>query len=194
MFSYEFPFERTYDIHNNQISYSGVPTIESNFIEVKTNFLQSDKVISKFYNLIDAHTIECVTSEIDKDILSFELFTCVPPDSEEVNWSNIFSNLSWYCLLYDSDHNEIGNREVSIGSEYCCVETTRNKDTLSQTEYLRPFDKNLVDEYGSIFRYIEFLKVYYQEGPSKFSKGGILLATSFDAEYHKLQIQKLKSK
>jgi hypothetical protein len=186
--------ERTFDSLGNQISYSGIPSIEPSYIDIRINFLKSDKVISKFYQLIDTYILECVTTEVGKDILSFETLTAPPPDSNNENWDTVFSNQSWYCFLKDSDHNEIGYREINIGKNYCYVKTSFNNKINSQYEHLERIDKKSIDEYGSLFRYIEYLKLYNQDGQSKFSKGGILLDTSSDIEYHKSQSQKLKSK
>ena len=194
IFNNEFVFERTYDSLGTQISYTEIPIIEPSYIDTKIRFLDSDRVISKFYNLIDSHIVECVTTEVGGDILSFETLTGIPTDSKEICWETVFSNHSWYCFLRDSDHKEVGHREIKVGNEFCSVHTTFDNKLNSQYEYLERVDKNSIDEYGSLDRYIEYLKLYNLEGQSKFSKGGILLDTSSDIEYHKSQSQKLKSK
>jgi len=184
--------EKTYDSKNNKVSDAIIKNnaIDSNSVDIRIYF--KDCEISKLYMVIDSDILECVTTQINNDILSFETLTASDGKKVNVNWGGIFSHEYWYCILKDSAHNEIGYREIHVDDDYSFIKTTFEKKGMSQYELLKKIDNKTITEHGSLERYIAYSRLTQHQDKFKVSKGGILLDSNLNIEYQRKIANELK--
>jgi hypothetical protein len=170
---------------NTLVSREYISTVNEDHLDTRINFINPSLEISKFYQIIDSSILECVTTEIGSNILSFETLTTSPIKSTKNLWSDISQHSEWMCFLKDSDHNEIGTRRIYVYDDYSFIDTEFNENHKSQYEYLRLVSLSILSQYGSIDRYINHCKTIDFDGKTKLSKGGIILDSSNSVDEHK---------
>jgi hypothetical protein len=171
------------------ISREFISTFEKDYLDTRINFVNSIE-ISKFYQIVDSSILECVTTEIGSNILSYETLTCEPIQSSKDLWTDISQHGQWMCFLKDSEHNEIGTRKIYVYDDYSFIDTEFTQNKNSQFECLRLVTEKILEEFGSISRYINHCKILDSDSKTKLSKGGIILDTSKSIDEH-LNIRKL---
>ncbi|MDH6155246.1 hypothetical protein M2124_001529 [Polynucleobacter sphagniphilus] len=170
---------------NTLISRENILTVKEDHLDTRINFINPSLEISKFYQIIDSSILECVTTEIGSNILSFETLTTSPMKSTKNLWSDISQHSEWMCFLKDSDHNEIGTRRIYVYDDYSFIDTEFNENHKSQYECLRLVSQSILSQYGSIDRYINHCKILDSDSKTKLSKGGIILDSSESIDEHK---------
>ena len=175
----------TVDDQNTQISSEYISASKEDHLDTRINFINPSKEISKFYQIIDSSVLECVTTEIGSNILSFETLTTSPVKSSKNLWNDISQHGEWMCFLKDSEHNEIGTRRIYVYDDYSFIDTEFNQNQKSQYECMRLVSLSQLSEFGSIDRFINHCKILDSDSKTKMTKGGIIVDTSKSIDEHK---------
>ena len=186
-------FEYTFAPDGTLVSTAYTNTINNDFIDVIVDLTNQDVQIRKFNHIIDASSFECTTSIKEKGPLSYETFTS-SESSNQSTWDGIFSIKSWHCLLWDSDRNDIGQRNIYIENDYSLIDTEFKNNVNSQFECLRFVNDVTLKEYGSLKRFRDYCKFYDLERKIKMSTGGIIIDDNQDIDHHKNKAEKFKIK
>lgn len=177
----------------DSISVESISSFDDDHLDTRIHFMNKNIEISKFYQVIDNSILECVTTKMGGDILSFETLTTEPIKSTNNLWNDISQHHEWFCILKDSNHNEIGNRRIYIYNDYSFIDTEFNHDEKSQYECLRLVNKNLFDKFGSNEKLINHFKILDSDSKTHLSNGGIIIDSYKSIDEHKKIVKKFKN-
>ncbi len=180
---------KTYSGTDKIISREVIGEIESNYIKTNTYLYDSESSISRFYYIVDSHQLECTISDNSK-ILGHETFSSTPKLNYHT-WKNLLSHKDWFCRIWDSEGNKIGNRSIEIFENSTRVDLDFEDEKNSQFEIIRKIPENLIEIYGSIANYQNRFKAYDIGTDDVFSEGGIILDSDENLEKHKAIAKKL---
>jgi len=192
-YSGSFITEFTYNTSGVEVSKATITSLETGAITVDIYRHLTKTAYSKFYLFIEASLIECTTSQVGHGMIASETLTASPIDNITNDWAGAFMHSSWYCFLKDADHNEIGHREIYYSSEFSDINTSYDVKENSQFECLREFDREDLNQYGSLKRFINHCKIIDTSPKQNMTSSGIILDIGSNLEFHKTEAKKLKN-